>query len=124
MDRVPYKHVFLIESHDEGRTWRNLRQLTTTIGQCYGFPAALRDGTVVVVHTTAYGPGHRGSRAMVSYDEGKTWEDEVYYLTYSDMSGYNQSVVLADGMSLTVAASKDNRLVGIRWRPARRVKKK
>ena len=43
-----YKHTFLIESSDEGRTWKNFRQLTTTLVQCYGFSVALKDGTDVV----------------------------------------------------------------------------
>ena len=118
LERVPYKHVFLLESYDEGKTWKNFRQVTTALGQCFAFPAALPDGTVVLVHTTAYGPGSRGSRAMVSRDEGHTWQDEAYYLTFSEESGYNQSVVLADGVILTVAARNDEEpLTAIRWRP-------
>ena len=97
-------------------------------GQCYGFPAALPDGRVVLVHTTPYGPGPRGSRAMISYDEAKTWEDEAYYLTFSEPSGYNQSVVLKDGTILTVAARQDfladkqrpsETFVAIRWKPVK-----
>ena len=57
LKNTPYKHAFLLESYDEGQTWKNFRQLTTTLGQCYGFPVVLKDGTVVVVHTTPYGPG-------------------------------------------------------------------
>ena len=115
---VPYKHTFLVESHDDGKTWNNFRQLTTTLGQCYGFPAALNNGTIVVVHTTPYGPGERGSRAIVSHDDGKTWQDEVYYLTYSEESGYNQSVTLGGDTILTVAARNDTQpFTAIRWRP-------
>ena len=41
-----------------------------------------------------------------------------YYLTFSEESGYNQSVVLADGVILTVAARNDEEpLTAIRWRP-------
>ena len=121
LERVPYKHVFLIESHDDGRTWTNFRQVTTSLGQCFAFPTALPDGTVVLVHTTAYGPGSRGSRAMISHDEGNTWQDEAYYLTFSEPSGYNQSVALKDGAILTVAARNDDEpLTAIRWRPVKR----
>ena len=121
-----YKHVFLLESVDEGKTWTNFRMLMSVHGQCYGFPAALPDGRVVLVHTTPYGPGPRGSRAMISHDEGRTWEDESYYLTFSEPSGYNQSVVLKDGTVLTVACrhdfiapwgSKTETAVAIRWKP-------
>ncbi len=124
-----YKHIFLTESVDGGRTWVNFRQLSTVFGQCYGYPAALPDGRVVLVHTTPYGPGPRGSRAMISYDEGQTWEDETYYLTFSEPSGYNQSVVLKDGTILTVAARQDfladkqrpsETFVAIRWKPVKR----
>ena len=124
-----YKHVFLIESADEGKTWSNFRLVMSVHGQCYGFPAALPDGGVVLVHTTPYGPGPRGSRAMISHDEGKTWEDEAYYLTFSEPSGYNQSVVLKDGTILTVASRHDfiapwgkktETAVAIRWKPVGR----
>jgi len=68
----PYKHVFLADSDDGGATWQNLRQLTTVFGQCHGFPTALSDGTVVVIHDTRYGPGPPSGRALVSRDEGQT----------------------------------------------------
>ena len=117
---VPYKHTFLVDSKDEGRTWTDFRQLTTTLGQCYGFPTALSDRTMVVVHTTPYGPGERGSRAIIGRDEGWTWENEVYYLTYSEESGYNQSVTLEDGAILTVAARNDiEPFTAIRWKPVK-----
>ena len=100
--------------------WTDFRQLTTTFGQCYGVPAALPDGTVVVVHSTPYGPGSRGSRAMISRDEGRTWQDETYYLTFSEPSGYNHSLALTDGTILTVAARNDTEpLTAIRWRPVK-----
>ena len=52
----PYKHVFLADSYDQGVSWKNFRQLTTVFGQTRGYPAALSDGTVVVIHDTRYGP--------------------------------------------------------------------
>jgi hypothetical protein len=98
-----YKHVFLVDSEDGGWSWRNFRQLTTVYGQTRGYPAALSDGTVVVIHDTRYGPGPKGSRAMASYDEGVTWEDEVYYVGGFG-NGYNSSVVLEDDLILTINA--------------------
>ena len=128
-----YKHLFLTDSDDQGRTWHNLRQLCTVFGQCYGYPAALLDGTVVVAHDTRYGPGEPSGRAMISRNEGQTWEDEVYYLYYGRaQSGYSQSVVLDDGTILSVAGTSDrldghagdwnnwtghSDLMAIRWRP-------
>ena len=131
----PYKLVFLVDSNDGGKTWSERRQLTTVFGQCRGYPAALSDGTVVVIHDsrTVLGvPGAPGSRAMVSHDEGKTWEDEVYYLDYSTWGGsYNASVVLEDDLILTIDGTTDRGgswaaavghcdMTAIRWRLADR----
>ena len=70
-----FKHHFLMDSDDGGLTWNNLRPLTTVHGQCYGYPAALSDGTVVVIHDSRYPRGLDAARAMVSHDEGETWQD-------------------------------------------------
>jgi hypothetical protein len=124
-----YKNVCLIESADQGRSWENSRLLTTVFGQTRGYPAALGDGTAVVVHDTRYGPGPPGSRAMISRDEGTTWEDEVYYLDHTVFTGsYNASVTLEEDLILTVTASSrngrswegvkdDTDVYAIRWRP-------
>ena len=129
----PYKHVFLVDSQDEGRTWGNPRQLTTVFGQCYCYPAALSDGTAAVVHDTRYGPGPSVARAMISRDEGDAWEDEVYYVFAGKAAtGYSQSVVFDDDTLLTVGGFSDytegnprswnnwtgrSQLVAIRWKP-------
>jgi len=121
----PYKHIFLVDSEDGGRTWTNLRQLMTHFGQCFGRPAALSDGTVVVVHETRYGPGVPCGRAVISHDEGKTWEDESYYMYYGEVcSSHNKSVVLKDDVILTVVSTceqkhtgKHSDLTAIRWKP-------
>ena len=132
-DNYPYKHVFLADSEDEGLTWKNFRQLTTIFGQCYGYPAALSDGTVVVIHDHRYPRGLPG-RAMISCDEGETWEDEVYYMYCgAAVSGYSQSVVLEDDLILTIAGTTEympatnsfhamigrSNLTAIRWQPVR-----
>jgi len=106
--RLPYKHVFLADSDDVGQTWKNMRQLTTAYGQCFGYPAVLRDGTIVVVHDHRYEPGIPCGRAMISFDEGQIWEDETYYLYYGkSVSGFNQSVTLPDDVILTLAGTSD-----------------
>ena len=130
----PYKHIFLADSPDGGETWTDFRQLTTVFGQCFGFPAALDGGTIVLAHDTRYGPGAPSGRAMVSHDGGRVWEDEVYYLYYGGaISGYSHSLVLEDGVILTIAGTSEhgpgktswNALIGhsdltaIRWRPWR-----
>jgi len=133
-DAKPIKHLFLADSDDGGVTWKNYRQLTTVYGQCYGYPVALADGRVVVVHDTRYGPGPPSGRAIVSHDRGTTWQNEVYYLYYgSALSGYANSVLLKDGTVLTIAGSSEHEpakytwneaighsdLTAIRWRPGK-----
>ena len=119
----------MVESDDWGRTWKDFRLLTTVFGQTRGDPVGLSDGTVVVVHDTRYGPGPPGSRAMISRDEGSTWEDEVYYLDYTTFTGsYAGSVTLADDCILSVVGSSqagnsweavrnNTDFYAIRWRP-------
>ena len=127
----PWKHVFLIESTDHGKTWSSPRQLTTVFGQTFGYPTSQRDGTVVVIHDTRYGPGSPGSRAMISRDEGRNWLDEVYYLDSSTFTGsYSASVTLKDDTILTISGSsqagnsweavrKTTDFHAIRWKPVR-----
>ena len=127
-----FKHHFLMDSDDGGLTWVNLRPLTTVHGQCYGFPAAQSDGTVVVVHDARYPREIDAARAMVSHDEGETWEDEVYYLYFGEgATSYSRSVVLSDDTILTVggtatslearnsgqASIGNSYLTAIRWKP-------
>ena len=126
------KNLFVMDSDDEGQTWNTPRLLTTVYGQTFGYPAALSDGTVVVIHDTRYGPGPAGSRAMVSRDEGKTWQDEVYYLDFTRFTGsYTASVVLPGDTILTIAGSSQagntwelvngaTDLLAIRWQPVMR----
>lgn len=128
----PWKHVFLSDSKDGGKTWTRIRQLTTIYGQTRGYPVALTQGTVVVIHDTRYGPGSPGSRAMISHDEGASWRDEVYYLDYTTFTGsYNASVRLDGDTILTVAGSSQAGksweairgkadFYAIRWKPLRR----
>ncbi len=85
----------------------------------------------MVVHDTRYGPGPHGSRAMISFDEGKTWEDEVYYLDSTTFTGsHNSSVVLPEDVILTIvgnsqarnsfkAATANSEFTAIRWTPKR-----
>ena len=104
-----FKHQFLIDSGDGGLTWDNLRPLTSVHGQCFGYPAAQSDGTVVVVHDSRYPRGLDAARAMVSHDEGETWQDEVYYMFYGKGStSYSRSVVLSDDTILTVGGTSDS----------------
>jgi len=125
----PYKHLLTMESIDNGLTWQNIQMITSVFGQTRGAPVALSDGTVIVIHDTRYGPGPAGSRAMISRDEGVTWEDEVYYMDFSTFVGcYADSIALDDGTLLSLVASSqagnswsavanDTDHYVIRWKP-------
>ena len=105
---VSYKTVFLSDSFDGGVTWQNLRPLTNLHGQCHGHGLALEDGTVILTHDHRYVPGTPCGRAMISRDEGATWQDEVYYLYFGvEYSGFSQSVQLDDGAILTAGGTTD-----------------
>ena len=138
-DKRGFKHHFLVESDDGSLTWKNLRPLTTVYSQCYGYPAAQSDGTVVVIHDTRYGPGPDAARAMISYDDGKTWENEVYYVYFGKgQSSYSQSIVLDDDTILTLGGTSTHpdtkkrwdasighsHLTAIRWKPVKEASRK
>lgn len=101
----PYKHVFLSDSMDEGRTWTQPRQLTTLFGQCYGAGVGLSRNRVVAIHDHRYPREVAGARAMVSNDQGQTWKDEVYYLNHGQAAGYAATVSLDGEEMLTLAGS-------------------
>ena len=106
-----YKTVFLADSEDLGDTWDNFRPLTNVHGQCHGFGVGLSDGSVVVTHDHRYPPGTPGNKAMISRDEGRTWEDEVYYVSFATapegQAGFSESVVLEDDTIVTIAGTSD-----------------
>jgi hypothetical protein len=109
--RTTYKTVFLADSDDLGDTWKDLRPLTNVHGQCHGFGVGLSDGSVVVTHDHRSPPGTEGNKAMISHDEGRTWEDEVYYVSFATVpegqAGFSESVVLEDDTILTIAGTSD-----------------
>ena len=109
--RTTYKTVFLADSDDLGDTWKDLRPLTNVHFQSHGFGVGLSDGSVVVTHDHRSPPGTEGNKAMISHDEGRTWEDEVYYVSFATVpegqAGFSESVVLEDDTILTIAATSD-----------------
>ena len=104
-----YKSVFLADSFNQGKTWHNLRPLTNVHGQCHGFGVSLNDGSVIVTFDHRYIPGTPANKAMISKDEGATWENEVYYISFATLpngqAGFSESVVLEDQTILTIAAT-------------------
>ena len=137
------KRITLAESDDGGGTWHSQRPATFLLEEMHGGGVQLPDGRVVFLYTHR-GPTYRGGeRAKVSCDEGRTWRDELYFMTATPAyPGYSGSCVLpphlADGkpgMILTLVGERSERNWGsegpatpegfqymprvqaIRWRP-------
>jgi hypothetical protein len=109
-DYAVFKHVFLGESDDLGKTWKNFRPLLTSggqallgFGEAHGQLVQVPDGRVVLVHDCRYPYEQGENRARMSLDGGKTWEPEVYHLSFGH--GYPSSVALPDGTIVTVTGS-------------------
>ena len=105
-----FKHAFLGDSSDGGRTWENLRPLfdaegkpLLVLGECHGQLVKLPDGRVVLVHDLRYPYVKQATIGRVSADGGKTWSRDVYHL--SDGGGYAASAVLDDGTIVTVTGN-------------------
>jgi hypothetical protein len=119
------KTVQLANSQDGGRTWTNLRQLTWVFGQAHGDLARLPGGGVVAVYENRYPIREADIRARISWDNGKTWEPELYVLAKG--VGYSGSVAAVDGTIITVTGDGESARVeptgrgytlqGIRWKP-------
>ncbi|NQT15833.1 MAG: exo-alpha-sialidase, partial [Planctomycetes bacterium] len=105
-----FKHVWIGESDDLGRTWkcfgavrdRHGRPLLD-FGEAHGQLVEAPDGRVVLVHDCRYPYERAHIRARLSHDEGRTWDPEIYYL--SEGIGYPSSVALADGTLVTVTGN-------------------
>ena len=127
------KTVQLANSEDGGRTWHSHRPLTRMYGQAHGDLVALPGGGVVATFENRYPYADGGAMlARVSWDEGQTWEPELYKLTRGH--GYSGSVVLKDGTIVTLAGDGQLSRVGrptgrrytlqaIRWKPLPKGKK-
>ena len=100
------------ESEDEGRTWKNHRVLFKELkyGDCPAELLSLPDGTVALIYQHRYPPDEAGPRAIVSRDEGRTWEPQTYLFTGA--KGYPDSEILKDGTVVTVGSA-----VSARWQP-------
>ena len=137
------KRMTLAESDDGGYTWHSQRPATFLLEEMHGAGIQLPDGRVVFLYTHR-GPTWRGGeRAKVSHDEGRTWRQELYFLTATpSYPGYSASCLLPphlgdgrEGMILSLVGERSERNWGsegpptaagfqympqvqaIRWRP-------
>ena len=108
----PYKHVFVAESDDGGTTWSRNRQVTTECGQCHGAAVGLRDNRVVLVYDHRYPRPMSGARVAVSDDQGRTWRDEVYYLSNGLVAGFARTISLDGERMLTLTGSYSGEKLG------------
>ena len=109
---IPYKHVFIADSVDGGKTWSRNRQVTSECGQCHGAAVGLRNKRLVMVHDHRYPRPMSSARAMVSDDEGKTWRDEVYYLSNGLVAGFARTITLDGEQMLTLTGSYYGEKIG------------
>ena len=103
--KFPYKHVFVTDSSDAGKTWAPIRQVTTECGQCHGDAVGLSDDRVVMVYDHRYPRPMSSARAAVSDDGGRTWRDEVYYLSNGMIAGFARTITLDGEEMLTLTGS-------------------
>ena len=126
-DDIDQKTVRLANSEDGGRTWHSHRPLSLIYGQAHGDLAALPEGGVLATYENRYPYAEGGAMyARVSWDQGQTWEPQLYKLTQGH--GYPSSVVMRDGAIITVAGDGQLNRVGqptgrgytlqaLRWKP-------
>jgi hypothetical protein len=125
--RLGGKTIELANSDDGGYSWKNLRPLTRVFGQAHCGLASLPGGGVVAVYENRY-PHANGAdvRARISWDQGETWELELYILSIGN--GYAGSVACEDGTIITVMGDgqtddagrptgRGNTLQAMRWKP-------
>ena len=130
------KQVYVAESEDQGYTWKHWRRVTDGTFDVPGELVQLPDGTVVMIfaHRTQ-DPPPCGTWAMISRDEGRTWEENRYIINETCYRttdwGFSASAVLKDGSILTLSGCRGGGWINrerlnrmnpghiraIRWRP-------
>ncbi len=90
-------------------------RLVTRMHEASADIALMPDGKIVLTYDQK--DGVSGSRALVSTDEGATWEEEIYVLCWGH-SGRTSSIALKDGSVLTLLAGVEkNGTRATIWRP-------
>jgi hypothetical protein len=99
----------IARSVDGGRKWSPPKQVTADM-EHPGDLIVLKNGTVVLSYGERNAP--RCARAIVSHDNGKTWDKGKIVSLASDASntdcGYPSSAQLSDGKILTVYYQVDD----------------
>jgi hypothetical protein len=134
------KHLMLAESDDGGMSWLNPRPVATehNPGGEMGSLTAFGDGAVLLQFLYNQAPSKNphldwyrteGLRAMISHDEGRTWEKQVYVIGHQVPPGreprgggayLGDSVQLKDGRLLTTCVNfvgPGFRFQAVMWRP-------
>ena len=103
--------VMMSESSDEGRTWHDLGEVTEPGVNSPGHLLRLRDGRILLTYGDRARP-FLGVEAMVSRDEGRTWDrDDRFQLVWDAPTvdvGYPSSIQLSDGRIFTVYYTVDD----------------
>lgn len=124
-----FRHVFLGESADGGKSWKNLRPVVDVeerpfleSGECNGELVEMVDGRLVLIHQRRYPRNASELVARLSTNGGKTWRPDRYHVNLG--FGYSSSLVLEDETIVTVTGSSDGGggqprgAMIIRWRLA------
>ena len=111
----------LIWSNDNGYTWNHPPRTVTRYNETPGDLAVMADGTVVTTYHNKNNP--IGARAMISHDNGMTWDKTLYMLGWWRFSGgFTSCQVLKDGRIVTAdtgwsPGDNNNRIEVTTWRP-------
>ena len=121
------KKLFLAESNDDGGTWIAKCEVMTRFNPGGANLTQLVDGTVVLQFLHDVAPGKNpnndwysidGVHAVVSRDEGRTWEKEMYVIGCQIPTG--AGAYLSDGSILTTCVhdvGSGMRFQAVTWRP-------
>lgn len=97
--------TFMTQSYDQGKTWSN----PVRINKHGSPPHALLHSSGAVILTYGYREKPFGQRAMISYDNCKTWSEEIILRDDGPDNdlGYPASVELKDNSILTIYYQKE-----------------
>ena len=111
-----FKNEAVMISHDKGYSF-STPELVTRLHMVSADVVLLTDGRVVMVYDHKDAP--HGVRALVSRDEGRTWQKERYVIGYGrKRAGRASSVALKDGTVYTLYAESGGKGVHATiWKP-------